>query len=318
MSRFLIGAVAVLAMAGVAGFAGSDERSEADRAAPAQQGGGESTAATTGRKIGPAARGRIAFSDDVEDIYVINADGSDLAKVTSHAGNDFDPSWSPDGRRIAFRSERDGNNEIYVMSADGSDERNVSNYPGDDWGPAWSRDGKKIAFNSNRDGPDLHLYVVNPDGSGLERIGGDIWVEYPAWSPDGGRIAFMAQTWESGDNYEIYVMNAHGSGLRRLTNAPGSDGHPAWSPDGTRIAFDSERNSPREGELGDRIYVMNADGSRQRQLTKTFGKYPDWSPDGRHIVFSGDRLYIVNADGSKLTALATPRVARPVLPDWTR
>ena len=145
-------------------------------------------------------------------------------------------------------------------------------------------------------GRDLHLYVVRPDGSGVERIGGDIWVEYPAWSPDGGKVAFMGETWEGGDNYEIYVMNADGSGVRRLTDTPGSDGHPAWSPDGTMIAFNSERNNPGERGLGARIYVMNADGSGQRQLTETYGEYPDSSPDGRLIVFSGDRLYIVNVD----------------------
>jgi Tol biopolymer transport system component len=63
---------------------------------------------------------------------------------------------------------------------------------------------------------------------------------------------------------------------------------------------------------------MEADGSRQTRLAGVFGKYPDWSPDGRRIVFSGDRLYIVNADGSGLKPLPTPGVALPVFPDWTR
>jgi Tol biopolymer transport system component len=298
MKRLLTGVVLALGLASTVACAGSGETSDGERA-------------------GPALGGRIAFSDDVEDVYVMNADGSDLTRLTSHRGHDFDPSWSPDGSRIAFRSERDGNNEIYVMNADGSEQRNVSNFSGDDWGPAWAPDGSRIAFNSNRDSEDLHLYVVRPDGSGVDRIGGDVWVEYPAWSPDGGRIAFMAQTWEDGDNYEIYVMNADGSGVKRLTNAPGSDGHPAWSPDGTKIAFNSERENLVETGLGQRIYVMNADGSRQRRVTDVFGKYPDWSPDGRRLAFSGDRLYVVDADGSDLSQLPTPGVDLPVFPDWT-
>jgi Tol biopolymer transport system component len=311
MRRVLIGALVVIGLAGAGGCTGSSEQPGGEGATSKRQ----PESAPTGTR---ALSGRIAFADDVRDVYVINADGTGLTKLTSHPGNDFDPAWSPDGTRIAFRSERDGNNEIYVMNADGSGARNVSNYSGDDWGPAWSPDGDSIAFNSNRDGPDLHLYVVRPDGSGVERIGGDIWVEYPAWSPDGRKIAFMAQTWADGDNYEIYVMNADGSAVRRLTHAPGSDGHPAWSPDSRKIAFNSERADPGSSPAH-RIYTMNADGSGQRRLTRVFGKYPDWSPDGRRIIFTGGHgLFIVDADGSRLTRLATKGIGAPVFPDWVR
>ena len=76
----------------------------------------------------------------------MNADGSERIRLTTDPDADFDPAWSPDGRRIAFRTHRDGNEEVYVMNADGSEQRNASRSPGGDYSPAWSPDGKWIAF----------------------------------------------------------------------------------------------------------------------------------------------------------------------------
>ena len=99
-------------------------------------------------------RGRIVFSagpsQKKEEIYVVNADGSGLQQVTDNFHWDFDPSWSPDGDRIVFRSQRHGNDEIHVMDVNGTEERNISRAPGADWGPDWSPDGAVIAFNSDR------------------------------------------------------------------------------------------------------------------------------------------------------------------------
>ena len=92
-------------------------------------------------------------SQDKEELYVIDADGSGLRRVTHNSHWDFDPSWSPEGDKIAFRSQRGGNDEIHVVNADGTGERNISRSPGADWGPAWSPRGATIAFNSDRDSP---------------------------------------------------------------------------------------------------------------------------------------------------------------------
>ena len=95
------------------------------------------------------------------------------------------PAWSPDGRKLAFVSRRDGNSEIYVINADGSGQENLTQHPARDSHPSWSRDGRKLAFVSRRDG-NSEIYVMNADGSGLRNVtrapSNDL---RPAWSPDG-------------------------------------------------------------------------------------------------------------------------------------
>jgi len=103
------------------------------------------------------------------DIYVMNADGSGTRKLTHNARNNAEPAWSPDGRKIAFRSTRNGNRDIYVMNADGSGKRNLTRHPARDGSPSWSPDGRRIAFVSNRDGR-LEAHVMNADGSGQRSL----------------------------------------------------------------------------------------------------------------------------------------------------
>ena len=228
---------------------------------------------------------RIAFRtgrDGNDEIYVMNADGSDPANLTNDPGSDGNPSWSPDGSRIAFRSERDGNFDVYVMNADGTDLVRLTNNPGYDGSASWSPDGQKIAFATYRDDK-ADIYVMEADGSDPVNLTND-WGfdDLPVWSPDGTRIAF--QSYRDG-NYEIYVMNADGSNLVNLTNHLASDTTPSWSPDGTRIAFRSQRDGHRE------VYVMNADGSNLVNLTNHPAEdaTPVWSPDGSRLVFATDR-----------------------------
>jgi Tol biopolymer transport system component len=281
-------------------------------------------------------KGRIAFSGGPphgEDVYVVNANGTGLKRVTSDSAADFDPTLSPDGTRIAYRHQPgdDLSTDIYTIASDGSGARNLTKSKGvPDWGPAWSPDGTEIAWNSD---PELQAvlrgYLMHPDGSNARPLGAGVWVEYPAWSPDGTKLAFMAQTPAGTENYEIYVVNADGGGLRRLTHFPGPDGWSAWSPDGERILFASVRDDcafskapdcKTTGDIGpyQTLYVMHTDGSQQTRVSDVFGQIADWSPDGRYIVFEGrGGLSLMRADGSGLTTLPTG-VSSSGFPDWAR
>ncbi len=236
-------------------------------------------------------------------IYVMNADGSELKRLTYNNAFEDGPSWSPDGTKIAFASKRDGNLEIYVMNADGSEQINLTNNPARDSCPCWSPDGKKIAFASERDG-NFEIYIMNADGSEQKRLTSNPGLKRnlaldhtPSWSPDGKKIAFHSLR---DGNFEIYVMNADGSEQINLTNNPAGDSCPCWSPDGKKIAFGSRRDRNSD------IYVMNADGSEQKRLTNNPGRDwgPSWSPDGKKIAFESSedigntKIYVMNTDGS--------------------
>jgi TolB protein len=127
------------------------------------------------------------FYEGDADVFVIDPDGGPAHNLTQHPANDFSPEWSPDGGRVAFRTDRDGNHEIYVINADGSEPVNLTRTPDDEErSPAWSPDGTQIAFSSDRD-HDRDIYLMNDDGSNVLRLALPGLQEYPTWSPDGPR-----------------------------------------------------------------------------------------------------------------------------------
>jgi Tol biopolymer transport system component len=274
--------------------------------------------------------GRIV-TDDFEDVFAMDPDGSNVVVLADAPGAEFDGAWSPDGRFVVYRDSTRGLNEddeIFVVRSDGKNPVNITNNPANDWGPDWSPDGSTIVFNSDRNGG-LRGYFMNPDGSDLRPVGVEQWFEYPAWSPDGTRIVFEGAM---GSNYEIFVLDVRTGAVTQLTNAPGDDSWPVWSPDGTMIAFSSERDDCRlapaaqecwdDGEPDDDhrdIWLMGADGSDLRRVTAEAGQFVAFSPDGQHLLISGRALYVVRLDGTgrlELRAEGMP-LALGGIPDWT-
>lgn len=199
------------------------------------------------------------------DIYVVNADGSNVTRLTTDPAIDDSPDWSPDGKQIVFSSTRgDGWRDIYVMDVDGTNVKRLTRDPPSDFHPAWSPDGRKIAFVSDRfGGGDHEICSMNADGSGITRLTFDPESNgLPRWSPDGSLIAY--DRIEPQGTGAVYVMAANGAGEKRLTNGGGA---PAWSPDGKFIVYS-------DGSL----YVIHADGTGKRQLSAVPAYEPAWSP----------------------------------------
>jgi Tol biopolymer transport system component len=244
--------------------------------------------------------GRIAF-DNHDDVWTIDAEGTDLTQLTHGSYPEFDPSWSPDGMKIAFRSERSGEPEIWIMNADGTDQRRLT----EGLSPAWSPDGSLIAF-SGRAG----LSLIRPDGTGRRVLPGTEGGEYPSWSPDGSRIAFNSNL--AGDHV-MYIAQTDGSKVVDLSDV-GEGWQVDWSPDGRWILFTSHRDHP---DNYTDVYVMRPDGSGIRRLTNNLGYTPAWSPDGEHIVFSAPGLFIIDPDGSDARAFPSLGVGETSLADWT-
>ncbi len=182
--------------------------------------------------VGVAAQAQIAFASNREgnfEIYVMDTDGKNPRRLTDNPAIDWDPSWSPDSKRIVFSSEKGESGwdiDIYVIDADGGNPRRLTRNPGDDWNPSWSPDGEHIAFASER-GANFDIYVMDADGNNPRRLTKNPSSDWnPSWSPDGEHIAFTSN--RDGNN-DIYVMNANGKIPQNLTGKFfEQDVSPAW------------------------------------------------------------------------------------------
>lgn len=270
--------------------------------------------------------GLIAFASDRDgdpEIFVMNADGTDVRQITHNEVADHSPDWAPDGRRIVFAHEaREYDFDLHIVDTFTGRERAFTSWR--NWwetDPAWSPDGKWIAFASRHpdaDGGDVEALRI--DGRRLRLVAtqqeNSVNVD-PAWSPDSKRVAFV----EYYDAYDIFTTSfCCGYGARRTVTRDGATKvHPEWSPDGTRILFSQYTAAGRYG-----LYTIAPKGGAK---TLVFGGALDarsgsWSPSGDAIAFYAAPalgyydIYRIDVDGSGLTQL-TDDVASDQHPDWS-
>src|SRR5215212_338002 len=253
-----------------------------------------------------SASGKIVFAcyiNQIDQICIMNGDGSGRKQLTNFPATAFYPSLSPDGQTIYFASNKSGSFEIYSMDINGNGLKQLTNKIGSLYAPELSPNGERIIFTNNGNG----LWVMNPDGSNPRALTFKDDID-PTWSPDGSMIAFASS--RSGGR-QLFVANANGKNVEQVTDLNNMGGRSSWSPDGTKLAF-------YRGPSGDRnIYVINIDGSGLQKLTNGGDNLgPSWSPDGEWIAFTSSRdgnneIYIVRSDGSRETRLTNSPIS-----DW--
>jgi dipeptidyl aminopeptidase/acylaminoacyl peptidase len=223
-------------------------------------------------------QGTAGYTSDRDGDYDIYADTKDgTVQLTHDPAPDYSPAWTPDGKRIAFVSERFGNKDIFITSVElGASFQRLTTSRAADMDPTWAPNSLRIALSSNRAGTyDIWLFDIGSKHRLTTNAANDF---EPAFSPGGGRVAFTRRN--TSGNYDIWVKQTNGEGLMRLTTDPAEDSEPTWSPDGQSIAFVSNRGGNYD------VYVMNADGSGETNFSESPGSIdlaPNWERGGVQV-----------------------------------
>jgi TolB protein len=252
----------------------------------------------------------------VKELYIADYDGENQRRVTVTKTLNINPSWSPDGRSIAYTSYRRGGGQIFVSHIYQAllDELTKGEKVGENWLPAWSPDGTRLCFTSTRDG-NAELYVMNRDGSNVRRLTRHAGIDIsPTWSPSGTQIAFVS---DRGGDPHIFIMDADGVGQPQRLTSEYSD-RPTWSPAPYNEIAYSARTGP-----GNDIKVIDLASRQVRQLTFGEGtnESPTWSANGRHLAFMSTRagksqIFTVARDGKNVRQLT--KSGNNQQPNWSK
>ncbi len=254
--------------------------------------------------VKPALQYALALNSE---IWLANADGSNLVNLTNHPADYGTPSWSADGMRLAYCAKIDGTTGIYIMDVTSRTAKVTTvdvptcTHPWT-YDLKWSPDGKWLAFTSMQNDL-IDLYLSHLDGSGLVKLTERSTKRVAAiWSPDSQSLLV---SYDRQGQENIYRINLMGEVEARLTDQPYTDVPCQFSPDGSQVLMMSARDGPWQ------IYTMRADGSTVTRLTEPPATHlnPVWSVDGKWIYFTSNRdgnveIYRMNADGSEQTNLS--------------
>jgi TolB protein len=255
---------------------------------------------------------------EVKEIYVSDYDGANQRRITTTRQLNLNPSWSPDGRALAYSSYRNITPQIFISLIYQGVLENPTKSPSvSNMMPVFSPDGSKIAFVTNRDG-NTEIYVMNRDGSNIRRLTNHpAYESTPTWSPNGQQIAFTS---DRSGKAQIYIMNAtDGSGVRRLTVSESEADRATWSP----APFNEIAYSGRTSSSGFDIKVHELATGTLRQITFGEGsnESPAYSPNGKHLAFTstragGTQVFTVGRDGRGLKQIT--RSGNNQTPAWSQ
>lgn len=256
---------------------------------------------------------------------LIKAINADEETQLTFDGKNYQPTWSPDGEKIAFRKDIRNKvdiSEIHVIDVEGGDIVQLTEPDGDYSSPDWSPDGEEIVFGFMAQGNSPQIYIMNADGTSQRPLfESRNWAAEPEWSPTGRYIAYRGSVGIPPEAllHQIYIVNAADQQIIRVTDEALIYETPVWSPDGQEIAFAAGAD---RRELD--IYILRLDDSRITQVTDERGTefLPTWSPDGEHIAFvsivdDGEAdISRVARDGGKIVQL-TDHPGKDRFPAWS-